>query len=113
MVAAQGAVNFPDPDVWLMTCSLAWRMAVEVGSIPDAPYLGPMDKSAAPSADHFRVRLKTTGNSPHENDANRSLSPQAAERLAASLPGEVVDLDPAATGAKDFGDTADLLASLD
>lgn len=113
VVAAQGAVNFPDPDFWVMACSLAWRMGVEVASIPSAPYLGPMDKAAAPPAGRFRIGLKTTGNPHHENDANRSLSPQAAERLAASLPGEVVDLDPAATGAKDFGDTADLLASLD
>ena len=33
--------------------------------------------------------------------------------LRRNLPGEVIDLDPKATGARDFADTADLVAGLD
>jgi hypothetical protein len=110
-LAAEGAVEFPDPDYWVMTCSLAWRMGVTPDTIPRQPYLG------APGAGStlgggFKVGLVTRGNPGHLNDANRSLPPELAERLA-ELPGKVVSLDPADTGAKDFAETAAIVQQLD
>ena len=51
------------------------------------------------------------GNPTHKNDAKRSLDPSGAAELL-SLPG-AVSLAPEHTGARDFQDTADLIAGLD
>jgi hypothetical protein len=58
-----------------------------------------------------RIGVVTCGDPGHANDANRSLPPNAAARLL-TLPG-AVSLRPEDTGAKDFQDTADLIAGLD
>jgi hypothetical protein len=58
-----------------------------------------------------RIGVVTHGAPSHANDANRSLPRAAAARLLA-LPG-AVSLRPEDTSAKDFQDTADLIAGLD
>ncbi|HEY8572857.1 glycosyltransferase family 9 protein [Phenylobacterium sp.] len=110
-LGAEGAVDFPDPDYWVMTCSLAWRCGATVETVPNAPYLRPV--SAWPSlGEGFKVGLVTRGNPGHMNDPNRSLPPEWAERLRA-LPAQIIELDPAQTGAKDFADTAAIIDQLD
>jgi len=109
--AAAGAVEFPDPDYWVMGPSLAGRMGMTLETLPNAPYL----RAAGPAPDlppGFRVGLVATGNPQHANDANRSLHPTAAARLRA-LPATLVELDPAKSGARDFADTAAIIEALD
>ena len=55
----------------------------------------------------------TQGNPGYGNDIYRSLPADLTERLRRELPGEVVDLSPASTGAKDFSDTAAIIDTLD
>lgn len=107
--AAAGSVDFPDPDAWVMAGSLAARMGVTLETIPAEPYL--RAAAPAPSAG-LRVGVMSAGNPAHSNDANRSLPPADAERLRA-LPAQIVELDPAVSGARDFADTAEIVAGLD
>ena len=112
VIAAAGEIEFPDPDGWVMACSLAWRLGVTPQTIPAAPYLQATRPwpNALPSG--FRVGLMNSGSPANGNDRHRSLPPDAAARLR-RLPAQMIDLDPAATGAGDFADTASLLAELD
>ena len=94
-----------------MSGSLAARLGMTLETVPAGPYI------AAPHAwpllgEGLNVGLMTRGNPTHENDANRSLPEDAARRLR-DLPVRTFDLDPAATGARDFADTAALLERLD
>jgi hypothetical protein len=112
VIAARGDVDFPDPDAWVMACSLAGRMGVTPETIPASPYLRaarPWPKALPPG---LKVGVMTSGNPANANDRHRSLPAEAAEALR-RLPAQVVDLDPAATGATDFADTAALVAQLD
>ena len=111
VLAAKGAVEFPDPDYFVMQGSLAARLGVTVETIPNAPYLHAPHPPPAQQAS-LRVGLKLAGNPHHTNDANRSLDAAAAAALRA-LPVETVSLEPADTGAADFAETADILAGLD
>jgi tetratricopeptide (TPR) repeat protein len=111
VLAAAGAVEFPDPDYWVMQGSLAGRLGVTVATIPNAPYLRAA-QAWPPLGDGFKIGLKTEGNPGHGNDANRSLPPDLARRLR-DLPARIVELDPAATGARDFADTAAIVERLD
>ena len=111
VLAATGAVSFPDPDYWVMTCSLAGRMGVTVESIPAAPYLRALGPGPG-LPEGFKVGLVTSGSPAHGNDAQRSLPPQEAARLRA-MAAQVVPLDPANTGARDFADTAAIVEQLD
>lgn len=109
--AAAGAVEFPDPDFWVMGPSLAGRLGVTLETLPNAPYL----RVAGPARDlqpGFRVGLVTAGSPQHANDANRSLPPAAAARLR-DMPTSIVELDPAKSGARDFADTAAIAEALD
>jgi hypothetical protein len=110
-LAASGEVEFPDPDFWVMQGSLAARLGVTVDTIPAEPYLRAV-RPGPPLGDGFKVGLKTEGNPGHSNDANRSLRPEQAQRLR-ELPARIVELDPAATGACDFADTAAIVDQLD
>lgn len=111
VIATSGRVEVPDPDAWVMSGSLAARLGVTVETIPGAPYLRPLgDWPALPEG--FRVGLAWRGNPAHSNDANRSLPESEAARFR-RLPVQVVDLDPIASGAQDFADTAALMAQLD
>jgi hypothetical protein len=111
VLAAEGAVEFPDPDYWVMQGSLAARLGIAVDAIPNAPYLR-APAAWPPLGEGFKVGLKTEGNPGHHNDANRSLPAQTAQRMR-GLPARIVELDPAASGARDFADTAALLEQLD
>jgi len=111
VVAAEGEVAFEDPDGWVMAGSLAGRLGVTVETIPGEPYLRAPEPRAAHQAG-LRVGLMARGNPAHANDANRSL-PSADAGGLATLPGEVIALDPTATGARDFADTAAIVAGLD
>jgi len=110
-IAAAGAVEFPDPDVWVMAGSLAARLGVTPDTIPAAPYLHAIGPSP-PLGEGLKLGLMTHGNPAHDNDAHRSLGAEDAQALRDLLP-PVVELDPAATGARDFADTAALVQALD
>lgn len=110
VVGASGAVAFPDPDAWVMCMSIAGRLGLESHEIPGGAYLS--DRASPRGKGDLRIGLVTRGNPSHANDRHRSLSDKDAARLR-TLPGELVDLDPAASGAKDFADTADIIAGLD
>lgn len=114
VIATSGAVEFPDPDYWVMACSIAWRLGIGPEDIPAAPYLRPIGEVQLGDRrpGEFRVGLMARGNPGHANDANRSLPADQAARLA-QMPARVVDLDPASTGARDFADTAALIDELD
>jgi len=111
VLAAEGRTRFPDPDYWTTSGALAARLNVTLSSIPQAPYL----RAGAPTGSQrraVRVGLTTRGNPNHANDAERSLTDADAAALR-GLPVEIVDLSPAATGARDFADTAGIMADLD
>jgi hypothetical protein len=112
VLAARGAVDFPDPDGWVMACSLAGRLGATPETLPNAPYLHAVSAWAKPLPPGFKVGLMTNGNPAYSNDQNRSL-PQAAADALRRLPAEIVDLHPSATGAADFADTAALVEQLD
>jgi hypothetical protein len=113
VVAASGAVEFPDPDAWVMCGSIAGRLGLTVAGLPAGPYLSAGSVAPAPRrARLLRVGVATRGNPNHANDQHRSLGKAEVDRLLA-LPVEFVSLHPEDTGAKDFQDTADLIAGLD
>jgi tetratricopeptide (TPR) repeat protein len=112
VAASGGDVEFRKPDYWTMSGSLAGLTGVTPETVPGAPYLRAL-QTGERQPEGFKVGLVTAGDPAHGNDANRSLRATEAERLRASLPGRVIDLSPAATGARDFADTASILAELD
>jgi len=106
VAAMAGRVDLPDPDYWTLTASLPARLGVGLAGLPYAPYL---NASARPLG--RKIGVVTRGNPRHWNDARRSLPADAAARLLAR--GDVVDLAPEASGAKDFLETAEIAAGLD
>jgi hypothetical protein len=112
VIAARGRVDFPDPDLWMMSGDMMFLPGVALETLPAAPYLR-TSQAAPPLPEGFKVGLVTAGNPSHKNDANRSLPSPAAERLRASLPGRIIDLTPETTGARDFADTAAVIGALD
>lgn len=101
-----GRVELPDPDYWTLTASLPARFGMSLTGVPNGRYL-----SALARLLDRKIGVATRGNPRHWNDARRSLPPEAASRLLAR--GDVLDLAPEATGAKDFLDTAEIIAGLD
>lgn len=110
VIAASGAVEFPDPDAWVMSESVAGRLGCAPDTLPRDPYLTLPD--SRPGNGRLRIGLMTRGDPAHQNDAHRSLAAGESERLAA-LPGDVVGLHPDTSRARDFQDTAELIAGLD
>jgi FkbM family methyltransferase len=106
--AASGQVDVPDPDYWVMFGSLLARTGVTAETAPKPPYLKALKARRLKGA---RIGVVTSGNPSHPNNLHRSLPPELAERLMA-LP-EAVSLQPQDTGAKDFADTAAIVAGLD
>lgn len=74
---------------------------------PDAPYLTP--PVAQPCGK--KIGIVTRGSPKHDHDAARSLPPHLATQLL-DIP-DTLDLGPECTGAKDFYDTAQLVAGLE
>jgi hypothetical protein len=75
---------------------------------PGSPYLDP---PPANLAEGLRIGVMTNGNPKFENDAHRSLPPELAAELL-KIPG-AFSLAPEHTGARDFYDTATVIAGLD
>jgi hypothetical protein len=110
VIAAAGAVEFPDPDYWSLVGDLPGRLGVTLETVDGRPYLeapAVAASQAVSQAGAGRIGLVRRGNPIHPNDANRSLP---ADLI---LPFEGLSLDPADTGAKDLRDTAEILQGLD
>ena len=91
-------------DYWVSSMSLPYRFGTTLETIPP-----PLAIAARPGG--AGVGVITQGNPGYEFDAHRSLrDPELAARVLA-IPG-AVNLDPAATGARDFADTAQIIAGL-
>lgn len=114
VIAAHGTVDMGEPDFWAHFGSLPGPLGLTVDAIPSAPYLAAPTSAAKANQGRgaLRIGLATRGNPAHPNDARRTLSAADAVRLAA-LPGVVVSLHPEDSGARDFADTAALMAGLD
>jgi hypothetical protein len=93
--------KLPAADYWAVGNSLPFKLGLT--SPPEAVYI------TATGGSGGGVGVVATGNPEHYNDQNRSLGPGDAEALM-SL-GR--DLSPAATGALDFLETAEIIAGLD
>jgi tetratricopeptide (TPR) repeat protein len=93
----------PQADSWVLIGSLPYRLGL---SGPPPP---PAALAASAWSGGGGIGVVTSGRPSHTNDRNRSLDAGAAAALRAL--GR--DLSPAATGAKDFGDTAEIIAGLD
>lgn len=104
LIVAEGQVNIPVFDAWILAASLPWRMGTTLESIPPAPYL--------PGGEGGRgIGLITRGAPDHPDDANRSIhDPEITERLA-GLPG-VRRLEREETGAADMEATREIIAGL-
>ena len=109
VVAAAGHVDFPDPDYWAMVGSLPRWLVQSDDDIPNGPYL----KATPMALGDAKVGVVTNGSPAHGNDAHRSLDAQSAKHLMAQLGTRAMSLDPAQTGAKDFAETAQIVAGLD
>jgi hypothetical protein len=112
VLGAAGEVEFPDPDGWVMACSVAGRLGVTPATLPNAPYLRAVGAWDRPLPPGFKVGLMSAGNPLYANDPDRSL-PEAAAAALGRLPAQIVDLRPSETGAGDFADTAALIERLD
>ena len=106
VIGTSGTIEFPDPDLWIWSNSLVSALVRDEGDIPSAPYL-----RATPRRSTFRIGVAAVGNPTHGNDQHRSLPQELASELL-SLPG-CGSLLPGDTGARDFADTAEIIAGLD
>jgi hypothetical protein len=94
----------PKADCWSLIFSLPQHLGLTVETIPAAPYL-PVPAAQATGG----VGVVVRGSTAHTNDRFRSLPPEAAQQILAlgrSLAAED-------TGARDFQDTAEIIAGLD
>ncbi|HQR90797.1 MAG TPA: hypothetical protein PLH31_16335, partial [Caulobacter sp.] len=105
---ASGRVEIPDCDFYVMGPDIVGLMDYTLETVPGAPYL----KAAETVASSARIGLVAAGSAAHGNDAYRSLNAADGLTLAAAL-GPTIGLDYAATGGKDFADTADIIEGLD
>jgi tetratricopeptide (TPR) repeat protein len=91
-------------DAWALVGSLPLRFEARLDNLPPP---APLALSVAPGG--RGIGVVTRGRPTHFNDANRSLSGEAAARLGAL--GR--DISPEATGARDFRETARIIADLE
>lgn len=104
VITAEGPVQIPTHDAWVLSASLPWRMATTLETIPPAPYLTGREGGSG-------VGLITRGAPHHPDDHNRSIPDEASAGLA-SLPG-VRRLEREATGARDMEETAEIIRGLE
>jgi hypothetical protein len=103
LIPAEGSVQLPRCDAWVMGGSLPHRFGTTLQTVPSGTYLpGKLGATG--------VGLITSGDPVHYNDHNRSLPQEIAADLV-SWPG-AVSLAPSATGASDMEDTARLIDDL-
>lgn len=95
--------DFPPAHYWALSGSLPLRLGITLQSVPE-PYPIRLNHHAGGG-----VGVVPSGRPTHENDAHRSLDAHSTRRLLAL--GR--DLRPSATGARDFADTAEIIAGLD
>ncbi|HWI84901.1 MAG TPA: glycosyltransferase family 9 protein, partial [Sphingomonas sp.] len=112
LLMADGAVEFPDPDYWAALADLPGMLQIGLEDVSGELYLRAPATASIPG-DEFKVGLKLKGSPKHRNDAGRSLSGASAEKLRAGLAGKVISLEPEDTGARDFAQTAAIIAALD
>lgn len=107
-----GTVDLGELDYWIMAMSIPDRMCLTTENVPRLPYL--KAKNAQPSSpSRLRIGLATKGNPKQENDTRRSLNAEQAARLRAMPEVEIVSLHPEDSGARNFLETADIVAGLD
>lgn len=110
--ALEGQLDLGSPDVWALLGSLPHLLKIGADVASTGPYLGGVTPPSRPRGP-LRVGLVTRGNPAHANDARRSLSEAQAARLRRLKDVEVVSLHPEDSGARDFAQTASLMAGLD
>jgi hypothetical protein len=101
-----GGVMLPRHDAWALLGSLPLRLGVTLETLPP-----PLPLSVEAPGPAGGVGVVAQGRPSHPNDAHRSLPPEWAAELMA-LPG-AVSLDPEDSGARDFLETAKIVAGLD
>ena len=101
------AAGAPAADFWVMIWGIPARAGVTLENLPSAPYLTTKTTRSVAG----RVGVVTRGSPTHPNDARRSLPAELASELL-MLPG-AVSLHPEDTGARDFLETAEIVAGLD
>ena len=107
-VAGEGALAIEGADYFAPSSRLPVVFMQTLSAPPAAPYL----RRPAPNiVSGLRIGVMTRGNPGHDNDRHRSLPGEAAAELM-SLPG-AVSLAPEDTGARDFWDTAGIIAGLE
>jgi len=92
-------------DYWVPAMSLPARLGLTLGTLPTAPYL------AAEPERPSRGRIGVMASTDLRQGTPRSLPAHLAARLL-DLPG-AISLEPSATGARDFQDSAQIIAGLD
>jgi hypothetical protein len=103
VISAEGQVQIPPHEAWVLSASLPWRMETTLETIPAAPYLPGGEGGLG-------LGLITRGAPDHPDDANRSMSDANAAGLM-SLP-DVRRLDREATGARDMEETREIVQGL-
>lgn len=104
VLAGDGSDRLPAGDCSAFLCSLPGRLGVTLDNLPP-----PVPIVGTPRGRAGGVGVAAQGRPDQANNRNRSMSTEAAARLRAL--GR--DLSPEATGARDFQDTADIIAGLD
>ncbi|HLZ77240.1 hypothetical protein [Phenylobacterium sp.] len=102
--ALQNGMALPAQDAWCLIGSLPLIFGTTLETIPPSALTSSPRQGSG-------LGVVAKGDPNHFNDANRSLSDEAAAELMA-LPG-AVSLDPQDTGAADFQATAEIVAGLD
>lgn len=107
-IAAEGEVQLPTADAYCPSSALPAVLMPQLIDPSPAPYLDLPPANAPPGA---RIGVMTASNPNHPNAGSKSIPPDLAARLR-EIPG-AISLAPGATGAKDFYDTAAIIAGLD